>query len=167
MYAAGKRQEADEQAKAIVQKAGEDADAQVEERRAAAQSELDGLSKHITELQQREAAITQRVSELRAMFSQAFANFGFGQAPAEAEASLPVVTPVPGEDDHDDESDQSAADEPDQADQADQTGQADEPQQSDENADTENADGSQPAGHDQDMPTLPIERPAQIGPDGE
>ena len=48
-YAASKREEADIQAAAIVHKAGEEADAQIEERRAAAQSELDGLSKRIAE----------------------------------------------------------------------------------------------------------------------
>ncbi len=50
-YAASKREEADDQAAAILHKAGEEADAQIEERRAAAQSELDGLSKRIAELQ--------------------------------------------------------------------------------------------------------------------
>lgn len=73
-YAASKREEADIQAAAIVHKAGEEADAQIEERRAAAQSELDGLSKRIADLQERESVITQRVSELRSMFSQAFSD---------------------------------------------------------------------------------------------
>ena len=54
-YAASKREEADIQAAAIVHKAGEEADAQIEERRAAAQSELDGLSKRIADLQERES----------------------------------------------------------------------------------------------------------------
>ena len=48
--------------KEIVRKAGEDADNQIQERRNAAQSELDGLAKRIAELQSREATITQRVS---------------------------------------------------------------------------------------------------------
>ena len=84
-------------------KAGEEADAQIEERRAAAQSELDGLSKRIADLQERESVITQRVSELRSMFSQAFSGFAFGgnaaasgqSQEAAAVASLPVVAPVP------------------------------------------------------------------------
>lgn len=88
---------------AIVHKAGEEADAQIEERRAAAQSELDGLSKRIADLQERESVITQRVSELRSMFSQAFSGFAFGgnaaasgqDQEAAAAAALPVVAPVP------------------------------------------------------------------------
>ena len=102
-YAASKREEADIQAAAIVHKAGEEADAQIEERRAAAQSELDGLSKRIADLQERESVITQRVSELRSMFSQAFSGFAFGgnaaasgqNQEAAAAAALPVVAPVP------------------------------------------------------------------------
>lgn len=102
-YAASKREEADIQAAAIVHKAGEEADAQIEERRAAAQSELDGLSKRIADLQERESVITQRVSELRSMFSQAFSGFAFGgnaaasgqDQEAAAAAALPVVAPVP------------------------------------------------------------------------
>ncbi len=97
-YAASKREEADIQAAAIVHKAGEEADAQIEERRAAAQSELDGLSKRIADLQERESVITQRVSELRSMFSQAFSGFAFGgnaaasgQDQEAAAAALPVV----------------------------------------------------------------------------
>lgn len=100
---ASKREEADIQAAAIVHKAGEEADAQIEERRAAAQSELDGLSKRIADLQERESVITQRVSELRSMFSQAFSGFAFGgnaaasgqDQEAAAAAALPVVAPVP------------------------------------------------------------------------
>ena len=103
MLAALKREEADIQAAAIVHKAGEEADAQIEERRAAAQSELDGLSKRIADLQERESVITQRVSELRSMFSQAFSGFAFGgnaaasgqDQEAAAAAALPVVAPVP------------------------------------------------------------------------
>ena len=81
----------------MLTKADKDADAQIQSRREAAQGELDGLQRRIAELQQREAAITHRVSELRAMFSQAFAGFGV-PTPAQQdapEASLPVETPVP------------------------------------------------------------------------
>ncbi len=99
-YAASKREEADIQAAAIVHKAGEEADAQIEERRAAAQSELDGLSKRIADLQERESVITQRVSELRSMFSRRL-RFAFGgnaaasgqDQEAAAAAALPVVAP--------------------------------------------------------------------------
>ena len=40
------------------------------------QKELDGVQQRIADLQSREAQITQRVSELRAMFSNAFSGFG-------------------------------------------------------------------------------------------
>ena len=94
-YAADKRQAAEAQAAEIVRKAGETAAAQVEERRQAAKAELDELQHHISELQQRESTITQRVSELRAMFSNAFAGFGaFAGAP---DAGLPVANAVDGE----------------------------------------------------------------------
>ena len=69
-YAASKRKEADDQAAQILEKAGEDAASQIEDRRKAAQVELEDLQGRIAELQSREAAITQRVSELRSMFNQ-------------------------------------------------------------------------------------------------
>ena len=76
-YAASKRKEADDQAAQILEKAGEDAASQIEDRRKAAQVELEDLQGRIAELQSREAAITQRVSELRSMFTKAFSGFGF------------------------------------------------------------------------------------------
>lgn len=76
-YAASKRKEADDQAAQILEKAGEDAASQIEDRRKAAQAELEDLQGRIAELQSREAAITQRVSELRSMFTKAFSGFGF------------------------------------------------------------------------------------------
>ena len=117
-YAADKRKEADEQAAEIVRKAGEDADNQIQERRNAAQSELDGLAKRIAELQSREATITQRVSELRAMFAQAFSGFGLSaDNSGDAAASLPVVNPVP-------EQQQESDDEQAQPDDAETDGQS-------------------------------------------
>lgn len=90
-YAADKRKEADETAAEIVDKASREAAAQIEERRKAAQTELDGLHKRIGELQSREADITQRVSELRSMFANAFAGFGFGVDNQHSTDSMSVV----------------------------------------------------------------------------
>lgn len=84
-YAEQKRKAADEQAAQILQKAQEDAAKQIEERRQAAKSELDGLQQHIAELQQRESSITQRVTELRSMFANAFSGFNFGAPKAETD----------------------------------------------------------------------------------
>lgn len=90
-YAADKRKEADKTAAEIVDKASREAAAQIEERRKAAQTELDGLHKRIGELQSREADITQRVSELRSMFANAFAGFGFGMDNQHSTDSMSVV----------------------------------------------------------------------------
>ena len=101
-----------------MRKAGEDADNQIQERRNAAQSELDGLAKRIAELQSREATITQRVAELRAMFAQAFSGFGLSaDNSGDAAASLPVVNPVP-------EQQQESDDEQAQPDDAETDGQS-------------------------------------------
>ena len=75
-YASSKRDEADANAASILKQATEDADEQINERREAAKKELDGVQQRIADLQSREAQITQRVSELRAMFSNAFSGFG-------------------------------------------------------------------------------------------
>ena len=58
----------------------QEATAQVEERRAAAQQELDGMIARLSQLQHREATITQRVTELRSLFANAFSGFDFGDA---------------------------------------------------------------------------------------
>ena len=79
-YAAQAHKDADAQAAQIVRKAMQDATAQVEERRAAAQKELDGMTARLTQLQHREAQITQRVTELRSLFANAFSGFDFGDA---------------------------------------------------------------------------------------
>lgn len=79
-YAAQAHKDADAQAAQIVRKAMQDATAQVEERRAAAQQELDGMTARLTQLQHREAQITQRVTELRSLFANAFSGFDFGDA---------------------------------------------------------------------------------------
>ncbi|RFT38906.1 cell division protein, partial [Bifidobacteriaceae bacterium NR003] len=63
-----------------VRKAMQEATAQVEERRAAAQQELDGMTARLSQLQHREATITQRVTELRSLFANAFSGFDFGDA---------------------------------------------------------------------------------------
>ena len=94
MYADQKRKEADEQAAQILKKATEDAEKQIEERRQAAKSELDGLQKHIAELQQRESNITQRVTELRSMFANAFSGFNFGGTPQAENADVSVTDVV-------------------------------------------------------------------------
>lgn len=73
-------QAADNQAADIVRKAMQEATAQVEERRAAAQQELDGMTARLSQLQHREATITQRVTELRSLFANAFSGFDFGDA---------------------------------------------------------------------------------------
>ena len=68
----------------------EEADGQVEERRRAAQAELDGMQARIVEMQAQESTIAQRVSELRALFSNAFSGFdGKAEAP-----DVPVVNAV-------------------------------------------------------------------------
>lgn len=82
-YAAQAHKDADAQAAQIVRKAMQDATAQVEERRAAAQQELDGMTARLTQLQHREAQITQRVTELRSLFANAFSGFDFGDAASE------------------------------------------------------------------------------------
>ena len=61
---------------AFSKQATEEADEQINERREAAKSELEGVQQRIADLQTREAQITQRVSELRAMFANAFSGFG-------------------------------------------------------------------------------------------
>ena len=70
-----------------MQEADQKATRLVAERRVAAQKEIDGLQAHIRGLQEREAAITSRVDELRAIFSQAFGAFGpfAGKAGQEAD----------------------------------------------------------------------------------
>ena len=100
-YAAEKRESADTEAREIVRKAGEEASKQIEDRRKAAQSELDGLRKRIGELQTREADITQRVSELRSMFANAFAGFGFG-IDKHSTDTMSVVNTVAGDNDSSD-----------------------------------------------------------------
>lgn len=84
-----------------MRKAGEEASKQIEDRRKAAQSELDGLRKRIGELQTREADITQRVSELRSMFANAFAGFGFG-IDKHSTDTMSVVNTVAGDNDSSD-----------------------------------------------------------------
>ena len=74
-----------------MRKASEEASNQIEQRRRAAQSELDGLTKRIGDLQRREADITQRVSELRSMFANAFAGFGLGVDNAHSTDNMSVV----------------------------------------------------------------------------
>ena len=89
-YAASRREEADGQATEILRKANEEADGQVEDRRRAAQAELDGMQARIVEMQAQESTIAQRVSELRALFSNAFSGFdGKAEAP-----DVPVVNAV-------------------------------------------------------------------------
>mgnify|MGYP002537090722 CR=1 FL=1 len=181
-YAASKREEADIQAAAIVHKAGEEADAQIEERRAAAQSELDGLSKRIADLQERESVITQRVSELRSMFSQAFSGFAFGgnaaasgqDQEAAAAAALPVVAPVPEvKPVHNEADDQpgelsgneSAADDHNETDAA----PADSADSADSAAQNEQSESSEPSEHQtQGEPEAPTqENPAVSEQNGE
>ena len=87
IYAEQKRSQADEAAAKTVQEADQKATRLVAERRAAAQKEIDGLQAQIHNLQEREAAITSRVDELRAIFSQAFGAVGpfAGKAGQEAD----------------------------------------------------------------------------------
>lgn len=92
-YTVAKRQEADRQAEEIIAKARHDAEARVEERRKAAQGELDGLQERIKNLQDRESTITQRVTELRSMFANAFSGFAFNDN-GKGEVNLPVVNAV-------------------------------------------------------------------------
>ena len=88
-YASDKREAADKQAASILKQATEEADEQINERREAAKSELEGVQQRIADLQTREAQITQRVSELRAMFANAFSGFGAN--------GLSVVNSIDGE----------------------------------------------------------------------
>ena len=82
----------------------QEATAQVEERRAAAQQELDGMTTRLTQLQHREATITQRVTELRSLFANAFSGFDFGDAQQNQQVAQ-------ASDDNEDSSDaQSSAD---------------------------------------------------------
>ena len=158
------------------------ADAQIEERRAAAQSELDGLSKRIADLQERESVITQRVSELRSMFSQAFSGFAFGgnaaasgqDQEAAAAAALPVVAPVPEvKPVHNEADDQpgelsgneSAADDHNETDAA----PADSADSADSAAQNEQSESSEPSEHQtQGEPEAPTqENPAVSEQNGE
>lgn len=88
-YASDKREAADKQAASILKQATEEADEQINERREAAKNELEGVQQRIADLQTREAQITQRVSELRAMFST--------RSPVSARTACPVVNSIDGE----------------------------------------------------------------------
>ena len=93
------------------------------------------MQKRIADLQTREAQITQRVSELRAMFANAFSGFGA--------SNLSVVNAVDGEgaDDNPEKPaatfDEDVADEAQQGDEVAQSAESVESAESEESAETE------------------------------
>ena len=96
-YATRKRTDTDAKVDVMLKNAQDEVERQIDERRKAAQEEIDDLKERISGLQQREAQITQRVGELRSMFSNAFAGFLAGDdmdaaaaAPAQAQPEEPA-----------------------------------------------------------------------------